>query len=112
MKEEFKLSYEIKNLFEVLYADTMGDVQGDVTIILKEFIKLIEEAIERRVKFHSTACIKENCSILEELKGDLIRIAGFKEQLNSQQENVSIRAFGIDDIRPADISSKKTEEEK
>lgn len=37
--KEFNLSEKIKDLFEVKYLDSMADVQGDVSVILKEFIK-------------------------------------------------------------------------
>lgn len=46
------LSDKIKNLFEEEYLDTMADVQGDVTVIIKEAVKrlkasLFNEAIAR-----------------------------------------------------------------
>lgn len=41
-EEEFNLSERISELFEVEYLDSMADVQGDVSIILKEFIIRIQ----------------------------------------------------------------------
>ena len=43
--ELFNLSEKIKNLFEVEYLDSMADVQGDVSKILKEFIRLLKEEL-------------------------------------------------------------------
>jgi hypothetical protein len=42
LDKEFNLSEKIKNLFEVEYLDSMADVQGDVTLLLKEFIRLLK----------------------------------------------------------------------
>lgn len=43
MSKEFNLSDKIKQLFEVEYLDSMADVEGDVTLIINEFIKRLKE---------------------------------------------------------------------
>ena len=44
IKEE-SLSDKIENLFEIEYLGTMADVQGDVTILLKEAVKRLKEKL-------------------------------------------------------------------
>ena len=47
VKEEgLNLSEKIKQLFEVEYLDSMADVQGDVTKLFKEFIRILKRKIE------------------------------------------------------------------
>ncbi|MEK6878835.1 MAG: hypothetical protein AABY22_04470 [Nanoarchaeota archaeon] len=46
MEEEFNLSDKIKYLFEIEYLDTMSDVQGDIHLLLKEFIRLLNTQIQ------------------------------------------------------------------
>lgn len=41
--KEFNLSEKIKELFEIEYLDSMADVQGDVSKIIKEFIQKLKE---------------------------------------------------------------------
>jgi len=43
MEKEFNLSEEIRKLFEEDYLDSLADVQGDVSKLIKEFIKIIAE---------------------------------------------------------------------
>ena len=63
---DFNLSEKIKKLFEIDYLDSMADVQGDITIILKEFIKKLKENIDTEYD-DVNECIREE---IDKLAGD------------------------------------------
>lgn len=55
--EDFCLEKRLEDLFEEVYMDTISDVQGDVTNLLKEFIRLLKEKI--RLHEYNHKCNKK-----------------------------------------------------
>ena len=71
MIEEFNLSEKIKELFEVEYLDSMADVQGDVSKILKEFLKrLKDEYMKYRDSFKTLEDYYRIFNDIDKLAGD------------------------------------------
>lgn len=72
IKEEFVLSEKIEDLFEVEYLDSMADVQGDVSKILKEFIRLLKEEMQkwRRLGWINDKQLLDFQDLLFELAGE------------------------------------------
>ena len=57
----------MKHLFEIEYDDTMSDVQGDVSKILKEFIKKLKEEIPNLIYIEQP--ISEIIGTIDKLAG-------------------------------------------
>jgi hypothetical protein len=84
IKEEFVLSEKIEDLFEVEYLDSMADVQGDVSKILKEFIRLLKEEMQkwRRLGWINDKQLLDFQDLLFELAGEkLVHLEELKSQV-------------------------------
>ncbi len=81
MLSEFNLSEKIEDLFKIEYLDTMADVQGDVSVIFKEFIqRLKEEIVKEQFKTFKEWKIDKNVQVDETAKTNFIinKLAGDK----------------------------------
>jgi hypothetical protein len=76
--ERFVLSEKIEDLFEVEYLDSMADVQGDVSKILKEFIRLLKEEIDKKITTDTHGVAHSRCEGLWLAKDIIKNSAGDK----------------------------------